>query len=212
MMFIALVAVLALWATGSINGNGIGGASSNASLSWNVEYLHQNADGDVLQQNKAHNTVTVEGLETAMNRLIDDGSITAGGTAAFDNILLMKTDQTAAPATDFPVFLDDILTLVDGAGADGTHQNPADGTFSATGGGSTNTTDGAGTVAVTFTGMGSGAGPAAALQMRLVNSTPRDTLLESVAVSLAETLATIAISVDLAATDTLTVTWTIDIN
>jgi hypothetical protein len=91
MMFIALVAVLALWATGSINGNGIGGASSNASLSWNVEYLHQNADGDVLQQNKAHNTVTVEGLETAMNRLIDDGTITAGGTAASDNILRTPT-------------------------------------------------------------------------------------------------------------------------
>ena len=50
------------------------------------------------------------------------------------------------------------------------------------------------------------------MQMRLVNSTVRDTASESVNVSLAETLATIAISVDLAATDTLTVTWTIDIN
>ena len=177
-----------------------------------MEYTHKTADGDVLQQSKAHNTVTVEGLETAMNRLIDDGSITAGGTAAFDNILLMKTDQSAAPATDFPVFADDILLLVDGAGADSAHANPADGTFSATGGGSGNTTDGAGTVAVTFTEMGSSGGPAAALQMRLVNSTPRDTVTETVNVSLAETLATIAISVDLAPTDTLTVTWTIDIN
>ena len=103
-MFIALVAVLALWATGSINGNGIGGASSNASLTWNVEYLHKNADGDVLQKNRAHNTVTVEGLETAMTRLISDGSVAAGGTDAFDNILLMKTNQTTAPRNRLPGF------------------------------------------------------------------------------------------------------------
>lgn len=208
-MFITLMAVLALWATGTIGGNGGPGASSNASIVWNVEYWHRNANGDLLQHVKDQNAVSVQGLESAMERLISDGS---PNTDTFDQILLMKTDQTAAPATDAVNFTDDVLLLVDGAGADTTHENPADGTYNATGGGDNDTIDGAGTVQVTFTGMGSGAGPAAALQMRLVRSVPNDTLLATVVPSLVETLATLPISVDLAATDTLTVTWTIDIN
>ena len=70
-MFIALVAVLALWANGNLGGSGISGASSNAGIVWNVEYWHKNADGDVLQNKKAHNTVTTNGLDAAVERLID---------------------------------------------------------------------------------------------------------------------------------------------
>ena len=61
-MVTVLVAVLALWAWGPIGGSGASGPSSNASLVWNVEYWHRNADGEVLQHKIDHNTVTGTGL------------------------------------------------------------------------------------------------------------------------------------------------------
>jgi len=91
-----------------------------------------------------------------------------------------------------------------GQTTDGVHNNPADGAYVA---GSSGTGDG--TVTVKFLAVGN---PDPALQMRLVKAIPDDTASSCCeAVTLAQTLAVIAISVDLANTDTLTITWTLDL-
>ena len=212
-MVAVLVAVLALWAWGPMGG----GSTSNASLVWNVEYWHRNADGEVLQHKIDHNTVTVEGLDAANLLLIDESATLAAGnpttdTDTYDQILLMDVNLATRPITSAPVS-GDILLPVDGGDTgnnsgqdtDAVHTNPADGLDAATGGGS-----GDGTVTNQFLAVGD---PAAALQMRLVKAAPDDTAITCcAAITLADTLAVIAISVDLADTDTLTVTWTIDIS
>lgn len=215
-MFITLVAVLALWANGNIGAKGIGGSSSTASAVWNVEYWHRNADGDLLQYVKDHNAVTVEGIDAANLLLIDEGATLASGNPTtdsdtFDQILLMDVNL-ATRAITAPPQNSDILLLVDGGDdgnnsgqdTDAVHTNPADGLDAATGGGS-----GDGTVTVQFLAVGD---PDAALQMRLVKAPPDDTASCCGAITLAQTLAVIAINVDLADTDTLTVTWTLNLN
>ena len=212
-MVTALVAVLALWAWGPMGG----GSTSMASLVWNVEYWHRNADGELLQHKIDHNTVTVEGLDAANLLLIDEDATLASGnpttdTDTYDQILLMDVNLATRPITSAPLSAD-ILLLVDGGDdgnnsgqdTDAVHTNPADGLDAATGGGS-----GDGTVTNQFLAVGN---PDAALQMRLVKAAPDDTAITCcAAITLADTLAVIAISVDLADTDTLTVTWTIDIS
>lgn len=218
LMVAAMFAVMALWATGIIGSGGgvFGGTSSAGTLVWNVEYWHRNADGEVLQHKKDHNTVTVEGLDAANLLLIDEAAaLTAGSpttdTDTYDQIALLNKNlatlsiTTAAASTD-------ILLLVDGGSTgnntgqnnDGIHFNPADGLDAATGGGS-----GDGTVTLQFQAVGN---PAAALQMRLVKSVPDDSAATPLAISLADTLAVIGINVDLADTDTLTITWTLNIS
>ena len=157
-MVTALVAVLALWAWGPIGG---GGSTSNASLVWNVEYWHRNADGEVLQHKIDHNTVTVEGLDAANLLLIDEDATLASGnpttdTDNYDQILLMDVNLATRPITSAPIS-GDILLLVDGGDdgnntgqdTDAVHTNPADGLDAATGGGS-----GDGTVTSQFLAVG----------------------------------------------------------
>lgn len=218
LMVTAMVAVMALWATGIIGGGGgvFGGSSSTATLVWNVEYWHRNAAGEVLQHKKAHNDISVEGLDAANLLLIDeDAALTAGGpttdTDTYDQIALLNV-SLATRAITAAALSGDILLLVDGgelgnnAGQDndGQHMNPADGLDAATGGGS-----GDGTVTLKFQAVGS---PAAALQMRLVKSVPDDSAATPLGISLADTLAAIGINVTLADTDTLTITWTVNIS
>ncbi len=209
----AMVAVLALWVWIPI---GVG-PTSNAGLTWNVEYWHRNADGEVLQHKIAHNAITVEGLDATNLLLIDESAVLAAGspltdTDTYDQILLMDVNLATRPITSPPVS-GDILLLVDGGDdgnntgqdTDAVHTNPADGLDAATGGGS-----GDGTVTSQFLAVGN---PDPALQMRLVKAAPDDTAISCcAAITLAQTLAVIAISVDLADTDTLTITWTIDVS
>ncbi|MCZ6892012.1 MAG: hypothetical protein O7F09_05805 [Chloroflexi bacterium] len=212
-MVTALVAVLALWAWVPIGGSA-SGASSNAALVWNVEYWHRNADGEVLQHKKDHNAVTVEGDDAAMQALIDNTIVLAAAsetsdTDTYDQIVLVVGGP---PAATTPLAVGDILLLVDGGelgdntgqDADAQHMNPADGLFAAGA-----ALDGDGTVTLKFQAVGD---PLAATQMRLVKSTPDDSAATPLAISLADTLAVINISVDLADTDTLEITWTIDVD
>ena len=215
-MVTVLLTVMTMWAWGPIAG---GGPTSNAGLTWNVEYWHRNADGELLQHKIDHNTVTVEGLDAANLLLIDEDATLASGnpttdTDTYDQILLLNVNLATRPITSAPISAD-ILLLVDGGDdgnntgqdTDAVHTNPADGLDAATGGGS-----GDGTVTVQF--LAQSGNPPAALQMRLVKAVPDDTNDGSccAAITLAETLAVIAISVDLADTDTLTITWTIDVS
>ena len=210
----AIIAIVAAWNWSP----SLGGPSSNASLVWNVEYWHRNADGEVLQHKIDHNTITVEGLDATNLLLIDESAVLAAGNPLTDNdtydqILLMDVNLATRSITSAPLSAD-ILLLVDGGDdgnntgqdTDAVHTNPADGLDAATGGGS-----GDGTVTSQFLAVGN---PDPALQMRLVKAVPDDTNDGSccAAITLAETLAVIAISVDLADTDTLTITWTIDVS
>ena len=220
-MFIALVAVLALWATGSIGGSGGPGASSTASIVWNVEYWHKNAAGEVLQYQKKHNTVLDEGVQAAMERIVDVSVTTSGAADTFDNIVLLgnAVSVSAINGGSTNIILgSDILDFVDGLAGDtapvagGVYMNPATGTFTDDG-----SEDGKGSVQVAFLGETDGndsvTGPANAVQMLLVKAPPFDNIGNGgETINADEILAAITISVNLAETDTLTVTWTLDLN
>ena len=142
-----------------------------------------------------------------MERLIDDTTV-AGATAAgsFGQIALLNVVD--ADLTD-GVVAASILDNVDGQNdGDATViNNPSDGTYANVG----TITDGDGSVAVTF--QATGADPAAALQMVLGKFAENDNAGGAGSILAAEDiLAGIAISVDLALTDTLTVTWTINVS
>ena len=220
-MVTVLLTVMTMWAWGPIAG---GGPTSNAGLTWNVEYWHRNADGEVLQHKKESNAVVASGLEHAMERLIAAGSgdialaftnpaaAEIGEANAFDQIVLMNADDNltngcagGGGASD-GICETQILLLVDGSDVcGGTDNNPADGTYANVG----STSDGDGSVAVTFCANGD---PDPATQMHLVKAPVRDTSSVALAIIADDILATIEISVDLADTDTLTVTWTINIS
>lgn len=216
----ALVAVLALWAWGPLGATSGGGATtSTANMVWNVEYWHHNADGDVLQHRTAHNTVTGVGVEAAMERVInaslDLGSQTDGAgllteANTWDQIALMNA---ANDVTDGVAAIE-ILDEVDGGSAQnadraagGAQFNPADGAYTDSG----TTTDGKGDVTLQF--LAEAGNPAAALRMVLGKFAARDNVDDAgAALAAADILAFIDINVDLAATDTLTITWTLDID
>jgi hypothetical protein len=186
-----------------------------------VEYWQRDADGQVLQHRTGHNAVVASGLEHAMERLIAAGDADAalgfGNPAAteigeanfFDQIVLMNTDDAASDG----LLAANILLLVDGGtgnnagqSADAVHYNPADGAYTNVG----DTIDGDGSVTLQFLAVGD---PAAATQMHLVKAPTDDTVAAgAAAIAAADILATIEISVDLDDTDTLTVTWTLDVD
>ena len=184
---------------------------------WNVEYWHRNADGEVLQYKKNSNAIVENWLEHAMERLIaeldadaslaftDPAAAEIGTANAVDQIMLMNTDDTTGVREGA-----NILLLVDGTNnVDAAHFNPADGAYSNPG---AITTDGDGEVSVTFLAQGN---PVVTTQMQLVKAPLDDTTIGSPAVpdvAAVDVLAVIEITVDLADTDTLTVTWTIDVD
>ena len=209
-MFIALVAVLALWSNGSLSGNGIGGATTSASMTWNVEYWHRNAAGDLIEYKKEHNAFLKNGKEIAMERLIKVGAghlqdtSTATGliqTDAFNKIVLQVTDNDSDSSPN-AIETGLISLTVDGDNGTSGSQNPATGSFSDGGGDGT----GDGSIAVTFV-----ADDTSVLsEMSLVAAPPDDTDNGSVEIAIADVLAVISLSVTLESTDTPTVTWTID--
>ena len=228
-MVTLLLTVLALWAWGPIGGSA-SGAGSNAGLVWNVEYWHRNAAGEVLQHKKDSNAIVASGLEHAVERLIaasstvinlaftDPAAAEIGEANAFDQIVLMNADDnldtSGAGGTGASDGIDStqILLLVDGGGgnnsgqtAGGVKNNPADGLYADVG----TISDGDGKVTLQFLADGN---PDAATQMHLVKAAPDDTAGAAADIVAADILATIEISVDLADTDTLTITWTVDVD
>ena len=184
-----------------------------------MEYWHHNAEGDLLLYRKDHNTITGVGLEAAMQLVINasldigtqtdgDGLLTEVNT--WDQIALL---DTADGVTD-GVTAANILLKVDGGpaqnlaqGAGAAKYNPADGAYTDTTGSGT---DGKGEVTLKFLADGN---PDAAVQMVLGrfpienNSDDNDA---SNNLASTDILASITINVDLADTDTLTITWTLD--
>ena len=216
-MATSMVAFVAIWAWVPV----VGGPTSNAGLKWNVEYWHRDADGELLQYGKDSNAIVASGLEHAMERLIaaedadaalaftNPAAAEIGNANAFDQIVLMDTDDAASDG----LLAANILLLVDGGtgnnagqAAGGDANNPADGAYSNPG---ANTTDGDGEVILQFLADGD---PAVATQMHLVKAPFDNTGDGAVAIAAEDILATIEITVDLADTDTLTVTWTLDVD
>ena len=213
----SVVALVAIWAWVPV----LGGPTSNAGLTWNVEYWHRDADGELLQYGKDSNAIVASGLEHASERLIaaadadaslaftNPGAAEIGEANAFDQIVLMDTDDAASDG----LLAANILLDVDGGtgnnagqAAGGVENNPADGAYSNVG----DTTDGDGSVTLQFLADGD---PAVATQMHLVKAAVDDTAVGgAAAIAADDILATIEITVDLADTDTLTVTWTIDVD
>ena len=208
----AMVAFVAVWAWNPI----LGGSSSNAGLTWNVEYWHKNADGEVLQHKKQSNAIVANGLEYAVERLAAELTAEAGltfadpaatqiGTAnAFDQIVLLDTDDAATggiAATAILFNVDGGTGSNAGQAAGGPKWNPADGLYANVG---TNA-DGDGSVTLQFLADGD---PAAATQMHLVKAATEDQAVAGdglgTAIAELDILATIEITVDLADTDTLT--------
>lgn len=211
----AAVVLLSIWFFAPI-----GGGSTSAALKWNVEYWHHSADGELLQYEKSHNAIVASGLEHAMERLIaaadadaslgftNPGAAEIGEANAFDQIVLMNTDDAASDG----LLAANVLLLVDGGtgnnagqASGGVANNPADGAYSNVG----TSSDGDGSVTLQFLADGD---PAAATQMHLVKAGVDDTGDGAVAIAADDILATIEISVDLSDTDTLTITWTIDVD
>jgi hypothetical protein len=189
---------------------------------WNVEYWHHNSDGELLTYGEGHNTVTGIGVEAGMERLIQAsldlgtqtdaaGLLTEANT--WDQIALLNTNAAGDSVTD-GILAASILDLVDGGTAQNENQvaggaitNPADGAFSDT---TNSTTDGKAEVTLKFLADGD---PGVASQMVLGKFAVRDNQgAAGAALAAEDILAAIDISVNLANTDTLTITWTIDIN
>lgn len=196
--------------------SGSGGPSSNFGLVWNVELVQRDAAGNILYQEKFQNTLTNSGLDAAVGRLSSESVVATvvadtagdGETFAFDNIVLLHTDDSAAGGiADFNIlgFVDGGTGSNSGRTASSQFFNPADGTSTGFGGG-----DGVGVVTVEFLAS-STLDPSTAAQMHLVRVVD-DTEGGTATIAEADILATIEISVDLGTTDTLTITWTIDAN
>ena len=204
-LMIALGTLALMWALFGIGS----GADSPLGLTWNVELTQRDAGGNVLYNEKLHNAIQDNGLEDAMLRLLDASAAgdKSGETDAYDQIVLMNTDDTASDG----LLAANILLLVDGGTGNnsgqsdnGVDNNPADGAFSDGGGDGT----GDGTVTLQFLAVGDAA---AATQMHLVKAGVDDTTDSGAAAIASDDIAaTIEIGVDLDDTDTLTVTWTVD--
>lgn len=199
-MLVAVGTFMLLWLMFSGGG---GGVLSGAELYWNVELTQKNAAGEILYTEKMKNSLTNEGFQAAMERVISSAAqnTNAAESEAFDNIVLLSGSEGLNAA----ITGTNVLTNIDGgqgggtgSAAGGPKNNPADGGF-------TDGADGVGSVAVTFLADGD---PAAAVQMALVKSNVQEGSAADDIV-IADILAKITISVDLADTDTLTVTWTI---
>ena len=193
-----------------LSGNGIGGATTSASMTWNVEYWQRNAAGDLIEYKKEHHAFLKNGKEIAMERLIkvgaghlQDTSSSTGliQTDAYNKIVLQTTDNESDSSPNV-IETGKISLTVDGDNGTGGSQNPATGFFSDGGGDGT----GDGSIAVTFV-----ADDTSVLsEMSLVAAPPDDTDDGSAEIAVADVLAVISLSVTLESTDTLTVTWTID--
>ena len=176
-----------------------GGTSARTGIKGIVEYTVRGPDGKVKKHEVIHNTVNVEGLNDAFNL------ITATGLGAHDGIAALKDDV----ATDDPadgVLAASIALTLDGDSGTGGDQNPADGTVTTDFG----TESGNGTVGVTFTATGS----VTIKQIVLTRATEDDTLVGgAVAIADADIFAYVDVpDISLTTNDTVTYTWTIDVD
>ena len=176
-----------------------GGTSARTGIKGIVEYTVRGPDGKIKEHDIIHNTVNNEGLNDTFNL------ITATGLGVHDGIAALSV----AVGTDDPsdgVLSTSITLLLDGDSGTGGEQNPADGTVTTDFG----TETGNGTVDVTFTATGS----ADIRQIVLTRATEDDTLVGgAAAIADADIFSYVDVpDISLSASDTVTYTWTIDVD
>ena len=190
---------LALLSRAALEGADPNGASADTGIKGIVEYTVRGPDGRIKKQETIYNTVNNEGLNDTFNL------ITATGSGTYDGIAAMSV----AVGTDDPsdgVLAASITLLLDGDGGTGGEQNPADGNVTTDFG----TETGNGTVDVTFTATG-----ATDIRQIVLTRAPEDDTLVGGAAAIAD--ADIFAYVDvpdisLTASDTVTYTWTVDVD
>ena len=176
-----------------------GGTTARTGIRGIIEYTVRGPDGKIKEHDIIYNTVNVEGLNDTFNL------ITATGLGTHDGIAAMDVNV----ATDDPsdgVLSTSITLLLDGDSGTGGEQNPADGTVTTDFG----TESGNGTVAVTFTATGA----ADIFQIVLTRSVEDDTLVGgAAAIADADIFAYVDVpDISLSASDTVTYTWTVDVD
>ena len=176
-----------------------GGTSARTGIKGIVEYTVRGPDGKIKEHAIIQNTVNDEGLNDTFNL------ITASGNGTYDGIAALSV----AVGTDDPadgVLASSITLLLDGDSGTGGEQNPADGTVTTDFG----TETGNGTVDVTFTATGS----ADIRQIVLTRATEDDTLIGgAAAIADADIFSYVDVpDISLSASDTVTYTWTIDVD
>ena len=177
-----------------------GASVERLGISGVIEYVVRGADGKVKQQGAIRNTTNdPEALNEVFNRITGTAS---GG--AYDGIAALDVPV----ATDDPsngVLASSLTLLLDGDSVAAGNQNPTDGAVTTDFG----TESGNGTVAVTFTAQGA----ANVLQIVLTKSIEDDTADGALAIADADIFAFVDVpDVSLAASDTVTYTWTVDVD
>jgi len=182
---VLLVGLLAIWAIWAWGVGGGAGASDIGRISGMIEWTQRDASGNVLAQQTIHNTTTTL-LKNHIRTLLGTAGGPAGVTSdadLYDNIQLLTANDTNREVTPANA---DLSANLDANPADGTN---ADGTV------------GRYTTVVTFTA--SGASTIEELQLTKGAATS----------GTAETIgAHQDVSITLANTDTLQVTWTVTIS
>lgn len=176
-----------------------GGTDARTGIKGIIEYTVKDSSGKVKNHGVIHNTVNDEGKNDAFNL------ITATGNGAYDGIAALSVPV----ATDDPadgVLASSVTLNLDGDSGTAGEQNPADGTV---------TTDfateaGNGTVQVEFTATGS----ADIEQIVLTRAVEDDTLVGgAAAIADADIFAYVDVpNISLAASDSVTYTWTVDVD
>ena len=175
-----------------------GGTTARTGIRGIIEYTVRGPDGKIKEHDIIYNTVNDEGLNDTFNL------ITATGLGTYDGIAAMDVNV----ATDDPsngVDSTSITLLLDGDSVTGGEQNPADGTVTTDFG----TETGNGTVAVTFTATGA----ADIFQIVLTSSIEDDTSDGALAIADVDIFAYVDVpDISLSASDTVTYTWTVDVD
>ena len=185
LFILGIVAGLAFWVgeTGR-TGGAVGSVGDTAMIRGWVDVTHRDADGNILWQNDDHNTVVASLITAAADRV----GITAQTTASSD--MYDWIQACSADASGVSCSISDLDTT------DATEDNPLDGTGVAGAAGEY-------VSAVTF--LCSSATSCAAIQeIQLVSGDPADGVSGTIG-------AWQDVNVTLSGSDTLTVTWTVDI-
>ncbi len=162
-----------------------------------VEYTVRDESGQIYDHGIIHNTVNAEGIDDLFN-LITGNS----GSGAYDGIAAIHdAAEDPSDGTD----IGDITLLLDGDTGTSGNQNPADGTILTDFG----TENGNGTVSVTFVAQGA----ADIRQLVLTRAVEDDTVGGAIAIADNEIFAYVNVpDISLAASDTVTYTWTVDVD
>ena len=213
-ILIAMVVAMAIYAFGSSKGSGSAQGDGVRIIS-NIDMIIRDADGNLKDHIVVHNAVnTGEALDNALERLIFTGAAPMTGGGIFSQIVALTADFNADdPSDGYSNF--SITKFIDADTNSPGFQNPGTGSFAAI------SENGNGSIAVTFTSSSGGAQSTQIRQIALVKQTSdQDTSAPDTGLGVDgrrdipddNVLAYREVTIDLSTSDTLTITWTIDLD